>query len=85
MILGSFLLTKVRQCGSVVLKYVHTARATYIVLFGLIFCHLAANFIAVRVIAMRAFNRQRASIAWCEFRQSFDGGRTFRSQAANQP
>ncbi|EIW51641.1 DUF647-domain-containing protein [Trametes versicolor FP-101664 SS1] len=58
--------------GSVVLRYVHTAQATYVVLFGLIFCHLAANFIAVRVIAMRAFNRQRAGIAWCEFRRSFD-------------
>ncbi|KAI0674629.1 vitamin B6 photo-protection and homoeostasis-domain-containing protein [Trametes maxima] len=60
-------------CGSVVLHYVHDARTTYAVLFSLIFCHLAANFVAVRVIAMRAFNRQRASIAWVEFRASYDG------------
>ncbi|KAI0336627.1 DUF647-domain-containing protein [Cubamyces sp. BRFM 1775] len=59
-------------CGSVVLHYVHSARTTYLVLFGLIFCHLAANVIAVRVIAMRTFNRQRASIAWNSFRASFD-------------
>ncbi|KAI0646625.1 vitamin B6 photo-protection and homoeostasis-domain-containing protein [Trametes meyenii] len=59
-------------CGSVVLHYVHDARTTYVVLFGLIFCHLAANFVAVRVIAMRAFNKQRASIAWAEFRASYD-------------
>ncbi|KAH9887289.1 DUF647-domain-containing protein [Cubamyces lactineus] len=59
-------------CGSIILHYVHSARTTYLVLFGLIFCHLAANVIAVRVIAMRAFNRQRASIAWNAFRASFD-------------
>ncbi|KAH9849042.1 DUF647-domain-containing protein [Lenzites betulinus] len=59
-------------CGTVVLNYVHSARATYVVLFSLIFCHLAANVAAVRVIAMRTFNRQRASIAWLHFRSCFD-------------
>ncbi|KAI9061637.1 DUF647-domain-containing protein, partial [Trametes sanguinea] len=60
-------------CGSVVLHYVHSARMTYVVLFGLLFCHLAANVMAVRVVALRAFNRQRASIAWTAFRSAFDG------------
>ncbi|KAI0824886.1 DUF647-domain-containing protein [Trametes gibbosa] len=60
-------------CGTVVLNYVHSARATYVVLFSLIFFHLAANVAAVRVIAMRTFNRQRASIAWSAFRSCYDG------------
>ncbi|KAI0371375.1 DUF647-domain-containing protein [Pilatotrama ljubarskyi] len=59
-------------CGSVVLHYVHNAQATYVALFSLVFCHLAANVAAVKVIAMRTFNRQRASIAWSAFRSSFD-------------
>ncbi|CDO71162.1 hypothetical protein BN946_scf184845.g32 [Trametes cinnabarina] len=60
-------------CGSVVLHYVHSARMTYIVLFGLLFCHLTANVVAVRVVALRIFNRQRASLAWTSFRDAFDG------------
>ncbi|KAI0360359.1 DUF647-domain-containing protein [Trametes cingulata] len=59
-------------CGSVVLNYVHSAQATYMALFSLVFCHLAANVAAVKVIAMRTFNRQRASIAWLTFRLAFD-------------
>ncbi|KAI8968807.1 vitamin B6 photo-protection and homoeostasis-domain-containing protein, partial [Trametes punicea] len=59
-------------CGSIVLHYVHSARATYLVLLSLIVCHLSANIVAVRVIAMRVFNRQRASLAWTAFRATFD-------------
>ena len=53
--------------------YVHSARATYAVLFALIVAHLAANVMAVRVIAMHTLNRQRASIAWDAYRAAFDG------------
>ena len=53
--------------------YVHSAQATYAVLFALIFFHLAFNVMAVRVISMRYFNRQRASIAWDAYRAAFDG------------
>ncbi|PIL22760.1 hypothetical protein GSI_15454 [Ganoderma sinense ZZ0214-1] len=59
-------------CGSVVVHYVHSAQATYAVLFGLIFFHLAFNAMAVRVISMRYFNRQRASIAWRQYRSTLD-------------
>ncbi|TBU51334.1 vitamin B6 photo-protection and homoeostasis-domain-containing protein [Dichomitus squalens] len=59
-------------CGSVVVHYVHSAQATYAVLFALVFFHLAFNYMAVRVISMRYFNRQRASIAWQKYRSSFD-------------
>ncbi len=55
------------------MHYVHSARATYAVLFGLIFFHLAFNAMAVRVISMRYFNRQRASIAWRRYRSTLDG------------
>ncbi|KAI0634737.1 DUF647-domain-containing protein [Trametes polyzona] len=63
-------------CGSVVLHYVHSARMTYVVLFALILGHLAANVAAVRAIALRVFNRQRASIAWSDFRQAFRDNET---------
>ncbi|RDX46145.1 DUF647-domain-containing protein [Lentinus brumalis] len=59
-------------CGTVVVQYVHGPQETYAVLFTLIFFHLATNFKAVRVIYMRSFNRQRASIAWQAYRSSFD-------------
>ena len=55
------------------MHYVHSARATYTVLFMLIAGHLAANLMAVRVVAMHTFNRQRASIAWEAYRRSLDG------------
>ncbi|KAI0765221.1 vitamin B6 photo-protection and homoeostasis-domain-containing protein [Fomes fomentarius] len=59
-------------CGTVVVQYVHGPRETWAVLFVLVFCHLATNVMAVRVISMRSFNRQRASIAWEVYRRSFD-------------
>ena len=61
------------QCGTVVVQYVHGPQETWAVLFILIALHLAANVMAVRVISMRSFNRQRASIAWEVYRSSFDG------------
>ena len=54
-------------------QYVHGHAETYAVLFILIFFHLATNVMAVRVISMRSFNRQRASIAWQEYRASLGG------------
>ncbi|KAI0747140.1 vitamin B6 photo-protection and homoeostasis-domain-containing protein, partial [Daedaleopsis nitida] len=59
-------------CGSVIVHYVNGPRETYAVLLALIVCHLATNTMAVRVISMRSFNRQRASIAWEAYRASFD-------------
>ena len=53
----------------------HSAQATYVVLFGLIFFHLAANVMAVRVISLHVFNRQRASIAWEAYRAALNGER----------
>ena len=61
------------QCGTVVVQYVHGHAETYAVLFILILFHLATNVMAVRVISMRSFNRQRASIAWQEYRASLEG------------
>ena len=61
------------QCGTVVVQYVHGHAETYAVLLILIFFHLATNVMAVRVISMRSFNRQRASIAWQEYRASLEG------------
>ncbi|RPD52416.1 DUF647-domain-containing protein [Lentinus tigrinus ALCF2SS1-7] len=60
-------------CGTVVVQYVHGHAETYAVLFTLIFFHLATNVMAVRVISMRSFNRQRASIAWKAYSASLDG------------
>ena len=55
------------------MQYVHGHAETYAVLFILIFFHLATNVMAVRVISMRSFNRQRASIAWQDYRASLEG------------
>ncbi|KAI0711519.1 vitamin B6 photo-protection and homoeostasis-domain-containing protein [Earliella scabrosa] len=72
-------------CGTVVVQYVHGPQETWAVLFVLIALHLAANVMAVRVISMRSFNRQRASIAWEVYRSSFDVHGTATSQAVVLP
>ncbi len=71
------------QCGTVVVQYVHGPQETYAVLFTLIFFHLATNFMAVRVISMCSFNRQRASIAWQAYRSSFDGELALRLETSS--
>ncbi|EED77179.1 predicted protein, partial [Postia placenta Mad-698-R] len=48
--------------GTAVMHYVHSTRATYVVLFALIALHLFCNYLAVRVVVFRSLNRQRASI-----------------------
>ncbi|KAH9930524.1 DUF647-domain-containing protein [Epithele typhae] len=68
-------------CGTVVVQYVHSARATYAVLAALIAAHLAFNVLAVRVIALHTLNRQRAGIAWKAFRASLDKDGTPHSSA----
>ncbi|KAH9947073.1 vitamin B6 photo-protection and homoeostasis-domain-containing protein, partial [Amylocystis lapponica] len=56
--------------GTVVMHYVDSARTTYTVLVILTFCHLSANYLAVRVVTMRSLNRQRANVVWMAFRSS---------------
>ena len=56
------------QLGFVILPYVNTGRATHTLLAFLLAAHLGANFTAVRGLSMRTLNRQRACIAWSNFR-----------------
>jgi len=56
------------QLGFVILPYVNTTRATHTLLAFLLAAHLGANFAAVRGLSMRTLNRQRACIAWSNFR-----------------
>jgi len=56
------------QLGFVILPYVNTTRATHTLLAFLLAAHLGANFTAVRGLSMRTLNRQRACIAWSNFR-----------------
>ena len=56
------------QLGFVILPYVNTTRATHTLLAFLLVAHLGANFAAVRGLSMRTLNRQRACIAWSNFR-----------------
>ncbi|GBE89158.1 predicted protein [Sparassis crispa] len=60
--------------GTVVMHYVHSSGPTYLVFFMLLFCHLAANYVAVRAVVMRSFNRQRANIVWMAYRAKFAEG-----------
>ncbi|KAF9653734.1 DUF647-domain-containing protein [Thelephora ganbajun] len=54
--------------GFVILPYVNTTRTTHTLLAFLLAAHLGANFAAVRGLTMRTLNRQRACIAWSNFR-----------------
>jgi len=56
------------QLGFVILPYVNTTRETHTLLAILLAAHLGANFTAVRGLSMRTLNRQRACIAWSNFR-----------------
>ncbi|KAH9914884.1 uncharacterized protein BXZ73DRAFT_81497 [Epithele typhae] len=60
------------QCGTVVVHYVHSVRATYAVLAALIAPQLTFNVLVVRVIAFHTLNHQRAGIAWKAFCTSLD-------------
>lgn len=55
------------------MHYVHSTRATYVVLFALIALHLFCNYLAVRVVVFRSLNRQRASIVWAAYRAQSSG------------
>lgn len=59
--------------GTAVMHYVHSTRATYVVLFALIALHLFCNYLAVRVVVFRSLNRQRASIVWAAYRAQSSG------------
>ncbi|CCM05086.1 uncharacterized protein FIBRA_07293 [Fibroporia radiculosa] len=59
--------------GTAVMHYVHSARATYLVLFVLTFLHLFGNYLAVRVVVLRSLNRQRANIVWMAYRAHIKG------------
>lgn len=69
-----------------ILPYVNTPQATHILLAFLLAAHLGANFAAVRGLSMRTLNRQRACIAWSNFRALERGSSdlSIRSQRHNQ-
>ncbi|KAG7097887.1 hypothetical protein E1B28_005200 [Marasmius oreades] len=50
--------------GTFIVPYLTTPFSTYFALCLLVFLHLCINFFAVRGVALRTLNRQRASIAW---------------------
>lgn len=56
------------QFGFMILPYVNSTRETHTLLAFLLAAHLGANFTAVRGLSMRTLNRQRACIAWSNFR-----------------
>ncbi|CAL1708524.1 unnamed protein product [Somion occarium] len=56
--------------GSLIIPHLHTAQATYTVVCILLIGHLLANYIAVRVVIMKALNRQRAAILWTAYRET---------------
>lgn len=67
------------QLGFVILPYVNTPWATYTLLVFLLVGHLGANFTAVRGLTMKTLNRQRACIAWSNFRALERGSSDFPS------
>jgi hypothetical protein len=56
------------QLGSAIIPYITSPWATYLVLLVIISVHLAINYVAVKGLAIRSPNRQRAAIAWLWFR-----------------
>ncbi|KAG2359614.1 vitamin B6 photo-protection and homoeostasis-domain-containing protein [Suillus spraguei] len=54
--------------GTLIVPYITTRTSTYTALFLLVFGHLLANYLAVRSVVLRSFNRQRSSILWSTFR-----------------
>ncbi|KAI0077116.1 DUF647-domain-containing protein [Panus rudis PR-1116 ss-1] len=53
--------------GSWILPHLHSTQATHAVVFLLLFGHLLANYIAVRVVVMRSLSKQRAGILWSAY------------------
>ncbi|KAG2054344.1 hypothetical protein BDR06DRAFT_955320, partial [Suillus hirtellus] len=54
--------------GTFIVPYITTRTSIYTALFFLVFGHLLANYLAVRSVVLRSFNRQRSSILWSTFR-----------------
>ncbi|KAG1867617.1 vitamin B6 photo-protection and homoeostasis-domain-containing protein [Suillus tomentosus] len=54
--------------GTLIVPYITTRTSIYTALFFLVFGHLLANYLAVRSVILRSFNRQRSSILWSTFR-----------------
>lgn len=54
--------------GTLIVPYITTRTSIYTALFFLVFGHLLANYLAVRNVVLRSFNRQRSSILWSTFR-----------------
>ncbi|KAH9929857.1 uncharacterized protein BXZ73DRAFT_77978 [Epithele typhae] len=73
------------QCGTVVVHYVHSVRATYAVLATLIAPQLTFNVLVVRAIAFHTLNHQRAGIAWKAFCTSLDGTCGYPKWHCNRP
>ncbi|KAJ6469339.1 vitamin B6 photo-protection and homoeostasis-domain-containing protein [Mycena sanguinolenta] len=58
--------------GSLIVPYLTTPWATYSVLFSLVGLHLALNYVGIRGVVLRSLNRQRTTIAWDIYRETFD-------------
>ncbi|KAG1767658.1 DUF647-domain-containing protein [Suillus occidentalis] len=59
--------------GTLIVPYITTRASIYTALFSLVFGHLLANYLAVRSVVLRSFNRQRSTILWSTFRNSKAG------------
>lgn len=58
------------QIGTLIVPYITTPWTTYGSLFTLVALHLVINYVGVRGLALRSFNRQRLAIAWIMYRKS---------------
>ncbi|KAF5351124.1 hypothetical protein D9756_008203 [Leucocoprinus leucothites] len=54
--------------GSLIVPFITSTWATYTFLLLLVALHLAINYYAVRGIALRQLNKQRAAIAWLHYK-----------------
>ncbi|KAF7348665.1 hypothetical protein MVEN_01385100 [Mycena venus] len=58
--------------GSLIVPYLTTPSDTYTVLFSLVGLHLFLNYVGIRGVVLRSLNRQRMSIVWDMYRETFD-------------
>ncbi|KAJ7216726.1 vitamin B6 photo-protection and homoeostasis-domain-containing protein [Mycena haematopus] len=58
--------------GSLIVPYLTTPWTTYSMLFSLVGLHLALNYVGIRGVVLRSLNRQRTTITWDIFRETFD-------------
>ncbi|KXN84469.1 UPF0420 protein [Leucoagaricus sp. SymC.cos] len=56
--------------GSLIVPFISSLWATYLLLLTLVLFHLGINYIAVRGLSLRQLNQQRAAIAWICYRNN---------------